>query len=379
MTPTLRSLFCVITLTLAACSRGSPVPAAVEPAQAPPPKADTLSPNDVSVLFPDPGADTLWPAALEARGGPLLPRSEYERLDLSLVREVDDEAEYDALRVVAIRFDPCFRERFDGPCQPQIRLVMQMRDPAGGFFDGAVHALYAVDPTALGALTAELRALARLAPENLGAPLGVSPALAARGLDSPYARRLKALVTSHAGAGSLVRLTFMSRTFSRSGQWQFGGFITGGDKLPIAGVDATQQNVTRSISDGFEYVVHPAFGDPAGRPGASSTRIAHLSSFERVDVHAWALRQIDPETHLPDTTDCVSCHVAGHVLTRLETLDPALFTPALRQARAARTISASDADPDNLRAFGWFMKSPQVAQRTAEETDAVLAAFAAIP
>lgn len=377
MAPTLRSLSCVVTLALVACGRGSSTPSVAEtPVR---PEVGALSANDVSVLFPDPGADTLWPAALEAHGGPLLPRSEYERLDLSLVREVDDEAEYDALRVVAIRFDPCFRERLDGPCQPQIRLVMQLRDPAGGFFDGAVHALYAVPHTTLGALTAELRALARLAPENAGAPLGVSPALAARGLDSPYARRLKALVTAHAGAASLVRLTFMSRTFSRSGQWQFGGFITGAGKLPIAGIDATQQNVTRSLSDGFEYVVHPPFAEPAGRPGASSSRLARLAPAERAGVHAWALRQIDPETHLPDTTDCVACHVAGHVLARLESLEPALLTPELAKARARRAVSDVEADPDNLRAFGWFMKSPQVAQRTAEETDAVLAAFAAIP
>lgn len=341
--------------------------------------AAPLSPNDVSVLFPDVPGDMLWPAALEAKGGPLLPRSEFARLDLSLVREVDDEAEYDALRVVAARFDPCFRRSHGGPCEPQVRLVLQLRDPAGGFFDGAVHALYAVDPARLPALVAELRALAALAPENAGAPLGVSPVLAARGLDTPYAQRLKSLVTAHAGAGSLVRLTFMSRTFSRSGQWQFGGFETGAGKLPIAGIDATQQNVTRSIADDFEYVVHPPFGDPAGRPGASSTRLGQMSASERADVHAWAMRQLDPEAHLPDTTDCAACHVAGHVARRLESVAPALLTPPLQQARARRFVGAGDADPDNLRAFGWFMKSPAVAQRTAEETDAVLAAFAAIP
>lgn len=371
-------LLALLILVIACGPRTAGLPDSA-PSPASPAPAGALSPNDVSVLFPDAPRDPLWPAALDAKGGPLLPRSEYTRLDLSLVREVDDEAEYDALRVVAARFDPCFRRAHGGPCEPQVRLVLQMRDPAGGFFDGAVHALYAVEPSRLPALVAELRALAALAPENAGAPLGVSPVLRARGLDSPYAQRLKSLVTAHAGAGSLVRLTFMSRTFSRSGQWQFGGFETGAGKLPIAGIDATQQNVTRSIADDFEYVVHPAFGDPAGRPGVSSTRLGQMSARERADVHAWALRQLDPEAHLPDTTDCAACHVAGHVARRLESLDPGLLTPTLAARRARRVVGDNDANPDNLRAFGWFMKAPQVAQRTAEETDAVLAAFAAIP
>ncbi len=350
-----------------------------------------LRPNDVSVLFPSLPAAALWPASLPARGGALLPESEFRRLELSLVRELPEEAEYAALRVVSLRFDPCFQRELGGACQPQVRLVFQVPDPAGGFFDGAIHALYAIEPTSVVAVLHALRELVRLAPENAAAPLGVSPVLLARGLESPYAVGLRALVTAHAGASALVRMTFMTRTPSRSGQWQFGGFekalgqpfgpSDGAGKLRIAGLaahESTQQNVTRSLSHDYEYAVMPAFAEAAGRVGASGSRLRTMHAAERAEVHAWAMRQEDPASHLPDTTDCASCHLSGHVARHLEDLDASLITPAIAAARAAREVSLAERDSDNLRAFGWFGKHPMVAQRTANETAAVLRAFAAV-
>lgn len=334
-----------------------------------------LGPNDVSVLFPMAPAEALWPATMPARGGPLLPRAELERVGLSIVREVEDELEHDAMRVVAARFDPCFRSALDGPCQPQIRLVFQVPDPAGGFFDGAVHALYALEAAAWDEVVTELRRLAGLAPENGDATLGVSPVLAAQGPGSLYAQGLRELVAAHAGEGNLVRLTFVTRTFSRSGQWQMGGVVVGGDKLPIAGIDATQQNVTRSIADRFEYVVMPLFAEREGRVGASATALERMEPEARREVHAWAVRQQDPTRHLPDTTDCASCHVSAHVARHLEALDPTLVSPTLAAARGPRARGRAEAEPDNLRAFGWFGREPVIAQRTANETAAVLSAI----
>ncbi|MFO0750831.1 MAG: hypothetical protein U1F43_34950 [Myxococcota bacterium] len=365
------------------CGARAPGPSEAVPTGAAPAATaatgSALAPNDVSVLFPAAPAEALWPASSAARGGVLLPRSEVDRLGLSLVREVEDGDEYDALRVVAARFDPCFRTAFAAPCQPQIRLVFQIPDPAGGFYDGALHALYALAPGELDAIARELRALAALAPENVGAPLGPSPALTRQGLKSPYAARLFALVTGYAGQASLVRMTFISRTFARSGQWQMGGFVTGGGKLAIAGIGATQQNVTRTVGHAFDYTVAPAFADPAGRPGASADRLDALAPEAQAEVHAWAVRQEDPSQHLPDTTDCASCHIGQHVARHLEERDPSLASPPLAAERGARTISLAESDADNLRAFGWVGKEPHVAQRTANETRAVLAAFAALP
>lgn len=334
-----------------------------------------LGPNDVSVLFPMAASEALWPATMPARGGVLLPAGELARVGLSIVREVEEAGEHAALRVVAARFDPCFREALDGPCQPQIRLVFQVPDPAGGFFDGAVHALYALLPADWTAVVTELERLAGVAPENGDAVLGVSPALRAQGMDGPYARGLRALVAAHAGEGNLVRVTFVTRTHARAGQWQMGGVVVGGGKLPIAGVDATQQNVTRNLSERFEYVVMPLFAERVGRIGASASALDRLEPAARAQIHAWAVRQQDPAQHLPDTTDCASCHLSAHVAPHLEALDPTLATPTLVASRGLRARGAADAEPDNLRAFGWFGKEPVVAQRTANETRAVLRAL----
>jgi hypothetical protein len=381
-----------VACALVACGNpAGPTPGSVDLAAAPDDSlaaasAEALTRNDVSVLFPLPttpaASALLWSASLEGLGGPLLPKSEFARNTFSLTRELDDDLEYDALRVVAVRFDPCFKTSLGGPCQPQVRLVWQAPDPTDppkGFLDGSVHSLYAVPDADLPALVAELRRLAPLAPENTAlAPLGVSPALAARGLDSDYAHGLKALVLRHAGAGSLVRVTFMTRTFARSGQWQFAGFHVGPNsaKIEIAGLGGlTQQNVTREIAHGFEYVVHPKFIDPAAGQASSSSALTALDPAARADVHAWALRQEDPATHLPDTTDCASCHLANHVGRHLESLDPSLLTSEPVARRGPRTLSLAETDADNLRAFGYFGPYPQVSQRVANETEAVLAAL----
>jgi len=355
------ALATLVGLALVACAR--------------PREARPLGPNDVSVLFPASPSSALWPASTPARGGALVPRSEYDRIGLSVVREVDADAEHAAMRVVAARFDPCFRASLDAACQPQIRLVLQIPDPAGGFFDGAVHALYALAPAAWDEVVAELRALAALAPENADPVLGPSPALRAQGLDGSYARGLRALVTKHVGPDNLMRLTFVTRTFARSGQWQLGGVVPGAGKLPIAGIDATQQNVTRNMNEAFEYVVMPLFAERDGRLAASATEIDRMAGDARRDAHAWATRQQDPAQHVPDTTDCASCHLSGHIADRLEALDPALVTPTLVGLRGRRTASLADREPDNLRAFGWFGAHPVVAQRTANETAAVLRAL----
>ncbi len=344
--------------------------------------APILRAHDVSVLFPNPADASaealLWRADAPGLGGPLLPEAEFLRNRRSLSKDVDDTLEYQSIRVVAVRFDPCFRQVLGGPCEPQIRLVFQPRDPAGGFFDGAVHALYALSESSWQEVHRGLLRLASLAPENAtDAPLGVSPVLASRGLQSEYAGELKALVLRFAGPETLVRVTFMTRTDAASGQWEFSGFHSGKaredgklDRLEIPGLSGlTMQNITRERDPhAFDYVVHPKFIDEAGRKGVSQSALTGLDPASRAEVHAWALRQEDPAIHLPDTTDCASCHVANHIGRHLEGLDPTLVPVG----RPLRALSLAETDIDNLRAFGYFGSLPQVSQRTANETAAVL-------
>jgi hypothetical protein len=52
-------------------------------------------------------------------------------------------------------------------------------------------------------------------------------------------------------------------------------------------------------------------------------------------------------------------------------------TPSLTAARGTRELSPAEDNGDNLRAFGYFNMAPVVTQRVANETRAVVAAFAA--
>lgn len=343
-----------------------------------------LGRHDVSVLFPLPaaGEDALWPASTPARGGALLPAEAFARIGRSLVREVPDDQEYDALRVVALRVDPCFQTRLGGPCQPQARLVFQTLGEEGTN-DGAVHALYNLDDADFDGLVAGLRDLRRLAPEN-GAerPLGVSPALAAQGVDGPYGAALRELIASRIGAANLARMTFVTRTDARQGSWAMGGFhlqareATGfpaPGPIKIPGASKTIQNVSNAGFFGFSYGVAPGFADPAGRPGLDQGAIAGLPEATRAALRTWATTQLDPARVVPDTADCASCHLAGHVFGALAAADPALARPD----GAPRLVGGSDATGDNLRTFGYFGRDPQVAARAANETAAVVAALAA--
>ncbi len=362
------------------------------------PAALPLRPHDVSVLFPATDGAALWPASMPTTSGPLLPREAFDLNGRSLVREVADDAEYDALRVVGMRFDPCFQYSLGGACEPQVRLVLQVPLPSTGgsvdFADGAVHALYALTPAAFEAAIAGLvTAVADTsadAASSAATPLDVHPTLLREGIGGPFGRALANVAKTHLGAATLTRITFMTRTSAAAGQWQFSGFeiLDGrdnsnptrleGERLVIAGVGVTMQNVTRDrhIPEAdhiFVYTVHPLFGDKDGRLGASGVYLAKASSDVQQRVHGWALRQESPASHVPDTTDCASCHIANHVGRRLESLVADLPQEANRPPRA--TFPA-ETDADNLRAFGYFGRHPQVAQRTANETAAVLSRLA---
>ena len=192
---------------------GTVVGACVEPAPADAPARHALTAADVAVLMPLPAAgdDGLWPADDAALGGPLVPRGLVDQLGAG-----DLATQYDALRVVALRIDPCFMHNWGtAACQPQVRLTLQPVDVARGQAgDDALHALYNLDGPAFTTLLDGLRTITEAAPEQAepGQPLGVSPALAAQGLDGDYGTLLRALITSTVGAGNLARLAASTAT-----------------------------------------------------------------------------------------------------------------------------------------------------------------------
>jgi len=389
MNSVLRILAVGLLLVGAGCgSAGSASPTAVAalPAAAAP-SLRSLEANDVSVLFPL-GRGDLWPASMPARGGqPLLPRSAVDP-GRPVIRELQGpDATYAGLRVVSLRFDPCFS---GNPCYPQIRLVFQGLSANGGSaFDGAFHALYNLTADEFAAVTARLKALGASAPENQGVTrLEVSPSLLAQGMTGAYAAGLRDLVAQYIGAPNLARLTFMTRAGGGGDRWDFGGFnlkdFQPGGAFPIAGLDGgvLLQTVREGGGGGgrgaqaYAYVVTPDVLHGELALVLSSGAAQNASSADRQRAMDALTRVENPSLESPDTVDCAACHLANRLRGHLQTtfsLSSSLSYAGT--AEATRLIGGSDGDKDNLRGFGYFGANPAISQRTANETLKVLTAM----
>ena len=287
------SLFCALAFTgLAAC--------------APPP----LVAQDVSFLVPlEQGRDFL-PAAT------VLPRELFDHLPpLTVVDEPD--ALYAALSVVSVRLDACFREgATPGPCQPQVRLVLQpVFDEAGGVTtrDAAVHVFFSTSEAELVEL---VRTLPLLRSERgLAAPAGFSsphPGFA----DQTWVKRLRERLLPLLGASRIVRITSMSVHASNLA-WIFSGsdYAAGQPTdivIPTLG-GTLEDHVTSTGKDtAVEVTVDPASpSEPALMPVIAPGGLARATPAELSAAATSVKRLEDPATHNPGTVDCATCHVAA--------------------------------------------------------------------
>jgi hypothetical protein len=356
------------------------------------PAIRSLSTNDVSVLFPL-GRGELWAASMTARAGQaLLPKSAVDLAGRPVIRELQGpDATYAGLRVVSLRFDPCFP---GNPCYPQIRLVLQGLTANGASaFDGAFHALYNLTAEEFAALSAKLKAVAALAPENDGVTrLEVSPSLLAQGMSGAYAGALRDLITQYIGAPNLAKLTFMTRAQVGGDRWDFGGFnlkdFQPGGAFPIAGLDGgTQIQTAREGGGGrgpggpggapaYAYNVTP---DPLRGELAlvlNSATAQNIAAADRQRAMDALTRVENPALESPDTVDCSACHLANRVRGHLQaTFGLTSSLSYSGTAEVTRLIGGAERDNENLRAFGYFNDQPAISQRAANETIKVLAAM----
>lgn len=373
----------MIALAIAACDEdeGREVPTTLD---------EPVGPHDVSVLFPMPevlGQQTsLIGADASGRRGPLLPEDTYLALPM-VDNALSNHQSYSLLRVVSARFDPCF-PGLGEPCQNQIRLVMQpvTIDPTGEKVvanDAAIHLFYSLTREELEAVLRQVVDLRRASGFEVSSePLGPHPAIVAEGVEGAFARGFRDVLVMYAGQANLVRVTSMVLAGAKD-DWRFSGFdIVDGEMVPmdIPGLGATEQSFVNADQSGagFDQVsVSPESTsaddftlllDPAA--AAAATAEARVAAFGAL------LRVENPQRHSPATVDCVSCHIAP--LTR------AFAQRELGLAADGSEdvyVSAEGSEPAGgsqfathmLRAFGVFGHDPAIAQRTVNETDAVVA------
>ena len=350
------TLTALLTLVCAACDEAAPPWQPVE-------RADTT--------FLLPLASPLS-ATTTGRHGLLVPRAHFDAIirhePLTRTDEPDDL--YAALKVVAVRLDPCFVEaRQTRDCPSQVRLVLQPvfaggpGSPANANAplttrDAALHAFYDVPPDELRSLA---QALLELRGDSPGDTISthVAPEEAA------------ALVLKRIGEDRLTRITHMSVHASNEA-WVFAGFDidpeTGRrtDLLVPGGIETPahdfrfEQHLTNTGTDGElaatlipEPVIEPdiaGFLDARRRESLSAeAQTKALSAFTRL---------LDPAQHDPGTVDCASCHIAS--------------AASHFASRTAESAPSAYDDTKNQRMLGYYFAEPTVSPRVVAETDLVV-------
>lgn len=354
--------------------------------------------NDATVVYPLPQTEADMGAMLApqeaGREGPLLSQKYWQVLPA--INQGESPARtYRNLRVVAVRFDPCFR--VEGECRPQVRFVWQPIDQAnygsdspGGLEakDATVHSFHILTPDAFRQMMAEYDLLSRgPAAVRDDQPLQVHPTLRQQGLGGPFAQGLKRLLLKYCGESNLWRITTMS-TLVGGDKWEFRGFnIVDGKPvdivIPRTG-GATQQSYFVSLLSDRDYTNGKLGPAPMGTDNInrmlrdSRTLVIHDAGTLQ-NLAESVVRIENPDIHSPESMDCVSCHasqVAGTLLfDKLPRLaqDPEIISQAYRNSPLLRDLPTTNPSrPRVFRALGYFEKFPVLSRRAINETAGVV-------
>ncbi len=353
--------------------------------------------NDVSILYPLPESSSapgkLIPPQEHGLGGAWLPYDMYRRLP-PIDHGEPAERTYQALRVMGVRLDPCFKS--EGNCLPQVRLVWQPLTPAGygstaqygvpEAKDAAIHTLYTLTPAMFDTLLTDYAALVKATGVDLrNEALQIHPVLLKQGLDGPFATRLRALLARYVGPATFWRATAM-QGLPGDDEWSFTGFnVRDGvaQDLPIARIGSRSQRMQVAQLD------HSSFANGLVTPFPDVAEDNYLPDIMRersmnrkpqsATALAIAIADIEnPTKNNPDTVDCVSCHAAqpaGSLLFRnLSTLrsQPEVKAHVFQSALPLRNSGLHLADTHVLRAFGYADRDPAISRRVINESAAVV-------
>lgn len=348
--------------------------------------ASNLDLSDVSVLFPLPASekvDLLIGGETVGKTGELLPLSLVQKIP-QLLKIASNEQVYPYIKVMGIRFDPCFSEGTTVlRCKKQIRMVWQpvsADDENVTTFDASLHSFYDLTEADFQLLIQDLKRL-RERYQMPATALGVNPILKAEGLEGDYYKQLTAVVLKYVGQKNLVRVTFM--LLGQDGNmWTFGGFDIADNNLTpiqIPRLQATTQVFKNAIKpDPIKFngglQPEPAGADLINFLIKDSDQVTLSREQEIRDSVKAAFRIENPLVHNAGTMDCVSCHAAqaarNWTLVKFSDVD---FITENSDSIYKSDLNLTNPSPlqnktNVMRAFGYFLDSPIVSQRTINES-----------
>ena len=366
-------------------------------------QTNQLGLNDLSILIPLP-KNTNEMTHFLSPFDDLLPWSVFKLLPI-LTPMIDQEKNYlHNLKVIGIRFDPCFSEGF-GPqaCQSQIRLVWQpiyfKTDSQTGFLspntmDTAVHTFYNLNSSEWNHVVSMLKNISKT---DITVPLQINPTLQQQGFTGLFWAQIKKIILKSAGQKNLVRATVSTIRMDRV--WAFQGFQKRVDgtwkQMEIPTLKSPNHPESRIINQAF-FIEPEAFLNLTEFKGtvtlmdtknttwfrllADSEKFKATQTEDQIKTALQiAFKLENPNQHNPGTIDCVSCHLAQTVRLwgtknfptwdfNLLFLQENYVNPSLN----LKNTSVNPAHTNRVRSFGYFDNEPIISQRVINETAEIL-------
>lgn len=345
--------------------------------------------NDVSYLMPLPTSiysDHMLHLESTGARGVLLPAKFLSSIPpLTVINTQDETAK--ALRVIAVRIDPCFPLPTPQSCQRQIRLIWQPLEVGPRnrvqVTDASLHSFYLLNETDFKNLMNDLSAWkSKFKIQTQGLPLQIHPAWSRDGDNSVALAEFNGIVLKYAGLQNLMRVTAMVLR-GTGDMWAFQGFTVNQGKLELMRIPRidrfAQVFVNQAMpSDHFENgQINPA---PAGDDTLNNVITdsgKFNSGFEdllRKELRAM-YRIEDPKSFNPENTDCVSCHVSQParqwiMANRTDLgIDNIWLNFSYKNARYnLSNQSANLGNTQIIRAFGYFNSDVAISQRVINES-----------
>ncbi len=353
--------------------------------------------NDVSVLFDLPkGSEDL-----NFMIGPqnLLPVTVFDQIKPLMLGVVDaPKDEYQALRVIGLRLDPCFKYVGSTKCFPQLRIVWQpvQKTKQNDFttFDAGIHSFHELSSTEWKSLLIRIQNL-KLKLTKLGlkheALLGIHPALKNPSSRAIFMNEMKAITSEFAGKRNLSRVTFM-KLFTPEIWWVFGGLeIKDGQfikmELPRHDTRFTESNFFNDDFNnpmGMKGSITPELTNPSQEDDLTQLLKNYTYTFNTPAGLAYVKKSLEtldrvenPKLFTPETIDCVHCHVAQPTRAWFENKDRAYYranqqTAFKYQGSVLTNTSANLKNPKSMRIFGYFGKTTAIGQRVINESAEVV-------
>lgn len=358
--------------------------------------------NDVSILLPLPKSMEEMNQFLSPVSHQLLPPSVFKFLPI-LTPELNQEKNYqNHLKVIAIRFDPCFAEGLSPVgCLSQIRLVWQpivfKTNPGTGVntpstLDTAVHTFYNIASADWKNLLAEVK---KISTTDAKAALQIHPTLHAERFDGPYWAELKKIVLKYAGEKNLIRATVMTVRADRV--WGFQGVDYNSaegrwGQIEIPTLKSPNHPSAKIVNQAFFIQPESLLNLMEFKGGVTLMETSNTTWFRFLSDSVKfrdtatedeiktainiAFKLENPGQHNPGTVDCVSCHLAQTVRLWGENNFAKSwdFNKIFKQdqyTNSTMNLTNTSVNPsfvNRMRAFGYFKDEPIVSQRLINET-----------